>query len=71
MISMLGKNWLTIAEASSIIGCSAQRLRVLAAEQKIKAAKVGERAWLIDRKAALHMAENPAKTGRPRGVRKK
>ena len=67
---MLGNNWLTVSEAATLIGCSAQRLRVLAAEEKIKAAKVGARVWLIDRKAAQHMAANPAKTGRPRGVKK-
>lgn len=71
MIAMLGKNWLTITEAAVIVGCSAQRLRKLAAEKQIKAAKVGERVWLIDSKSAQDLANNPAKTGRPRGSKKK
>ena len=67
---MLGKNWLTIKEAAELVGCSTSRIRALASKADLKAVKVGERAWLIDRKAAEKMQETPAKTGRPRGTSK-
>jgi excisionase family DNA binding protein len=64
MIAMLEK-WITVSQAAEIIGCSGQRLRFLAKNNKIRSEKVGS-VWLVDRKQAEMMAKTPAKTGRPR-----
>ena len=63
---MLEKNWITVTEAATIVGCSASRIRALCAEALLKAEKMGPRAWLVDRNAAEKLARTPARTGRPR-----
>lgn len=67
---MLENSWLTVTEAAQLIGCSGQRIRVLATAARIKSIKVGPRAWLIDRSEAEEMRKNPPKTGRPRKNKK-
>lgn len=59
------EKWITISQAADIVGCSTQRLRVLAKENKLRCEKVGS-VWLVERKNAEDMARNPPKTGRPR-----
>lgn len=67
---MLEKNWISVSEAAILIGCTPQHLRLMATTSKIPSEKVGH-AWLLDKKTVEKMAKNPAKTGRPRGSRKK
>lgn len=63
---MLDKNWITVVEAAEIVGCSPQRIRELALDNKIKASKLTGKCWVVDRKEVEKMAKNPSKTGRPR-----
>ena len=67
---MLEKKWISVSDAAILIGCTPQHLRLLAETSKIPSEKVGH-AWLLDKKTVEIMAKNPAKTGRPRGSRKK
>jgi excisionase family DNA binding protein len=66
MIKMLENKWLTATEAANLIGCSSAHVRYLAIAGHLNAEKVGPRMWLIEKKSAQNLAENPAKTGRPR-----
>lgn len=68
---MLEQKWLTVPEAAKIVGCSVQRIRALASDDTLKAERIGERLWLIDKSSAEKLAKTPAKTGRPRGTTKK
>jgi excisionase family DNA binding protein len=64
------ENWLSCDEASELIGCTANHVRLLARQGKIKAKKFTERIWLIDEEAAAELRDKPAKTGRPRKTQK-
>ena len=45
--------WITIAEAVAIAGCTDGRLRMLLAKGQLKGWKAGQRAWLLRRSDAL------------------
>jgi len=61
------KNFVTCKEAAGIIGCTADHVRLLARQGRIKSRQFGERTWMIDRQAAINLRDNPPETGRPRG----
>ncbi len=67
---MLEKTWISVSEAAVLVGCAPQHLRLMAKLGKIPSERVGH-AWLLDKKTIEKIAKNPAKTGRPRGSRKK
>lgn len=67
---MLDNKWLTIAEASDVIGCSDSYVRFLLRENQISGKKVTDRLWLVDVASAKKFAKTPQKTGRPRGISK-
>ena len=56
----------SVTRAAEIIGCTTGRVRQLLRDQMIRGTKLGARAWAVSRVDAEKMAENPAKTGRPR-----
>jgi excisionase family DNA binding protein len=70
MVAMLEKNWISVSEAATLIGCTPQYLRAMALEGRIGHDRVGH-AWLLDRKTIEDMAKNPPKVGRPRSRIKK
>ena len=66
MPTMTIENWLNCDEASAIIGCSPDHVRLLARKGELKGRKLNQRFWLIDRKDAERLRDQPADTGRPR-----
>lgn len=63
---MLQENWVTVKQAADIIGCRVQHVRLLARNNEIKASRIGEKLWVIDRTSAEKYAKAKKKTGRPR-----
>lgn len=63
---MLDKKWITVKQASQLIGVAESHIRTLCIKQVLKSFKATERLWLIDRKEAQYMADNPCNFGRPR-----
>lgn len=66
---MIDENFCTVSEAAKIIGCTQNHVRLLLKQGKLQGGKVTERLWLVDKRKVLEMAENPSKTGRPRGTK--
>lgn len=63
---MLDKKWITVKQAAQLIGVAESRVRTMCISGALKAFKATERLWLIDRKAAQFVADNPSNFGRPR-----
>lgn len=63
---MLQENWVTVKQAADIIGCRVQHVRLLARNNEIKASRIGEKLWVIERTSAEKYAKSKKKTGRPR-----
>lgn len=66
---MLEKKFVTVKEASEIIGCSVGNVRHMILDKRLKAEKLGSY-WIIERTLAEKIAKTPAKTGRPRKFQK-
>lgn len=66
---MLEKKYVTVREASEIIGCSIGNVRHMILNNALQAEKLGSY-WVIERKHAEIAAKTPAKTGRPRKIAK-
>ena len=66
MINMLGNKWLTIEEATEVIGCTPSYVRFLLRKELVLGKKLSPRTWLVDVKSARTFAKAPKKTGRPR-----
>ena len=66
MINMLQKNWLTAAEAATIIGCRVQHVRLLARSNQVQASRIGDKLWVIEKGSAEKYAKEKKNTGRPR-----
>lgn len=66
---MLEKKYVTVREASDIIGCSVGNVRHMILDNRLKAEKLGSY-WVIEKKQAEKAAKTPAKTGRPRKFQK-
>lgn len=66
MIKLLDNKWLTIEEATNVIGCTPSYVRYLLREQKLAGKKISERAWLVDMKSAHKYGAKPQATGRPK-----
>lgn len=62
---MLEKTYVTVREASEIIGCSIGNVRHMILDNKLPAEKLGSY-WVIERKHAEVAAKTPEKIGRPR-----
>lgn len=67
---MLDNKWLTIDEATEVIGCTSGYIRFLLRKNHVEGKKIGPRAWLVDVKSAKKFAKTPKKTGRPRKYEK-
>lgn len=73
------KEWITIAEASALAGCTEGYLRRLLLEQdsRLTGWKAGERAWLVKRadvlalKATLSTRSNLRRAERPSAPKRK
>jgi hypothetical protein len=68
MVKALENNWLTIDEATVVMGITPSHIRALLRDQKIFGQKIGQRCWLVDAKSAREFARSAQKTGRPRSV---
>jgi excisionase family DNA binding protein len=55
-----------ISEAAEIIGCTEDHVRRLVRMGQIKAERLGQVLWLVDRRSALAFAKNRPPIGRPR-----
>ena len=60
------KNNMTVTEAAKFIGISTGRVRQLLRNGELKGEKFGPRAWLVNKKSAQKVKENPHQKGRPR-----
>jgi hypothetical protein len=67
---MLDNKWLTIEEATEIIGCTPSYVRFLLRKEHLAGKKLTERTWIVDEQSAKKFAESPKKTGRPRTTEK-
>lgn len=63
--------YVTVADAAKIIGCTVGRVRQLIYAGKLTARKISANAWLVLRSTAAKVADNPSHTGRPRTAPKK
>ncbi len=66
---MREKKYVTVKEASDIIGCSVGNVRHMILGDRLKAEKLGSY-WIIEKSIAEKAAKTPAKTGRPRKFQK-
>lgn len=60
------KSWITLTEAAELIGVSKGYVCRLLNDGRIKAERIHQRAWLVDRKSAEQFRDNPPAMGRPR-----
>ena len=58
--------YISVNEAAAIIGCTVGRVRQLLLASELVGAKLNDRAWAVDRKAAEKLARTPSNVGRPR-----
>lgn len=66
MIAMLQENWITVRQAADLIGCRVQHVRLLARNNQLKAARIGDKIWVIEKTSAEKYAKDKKNTGRPR-----
>lgn len=66
-MSTITEEWITVAEASKLIGVSMRRVRQLVHENKIKDKEITKRFSLVFRPDVETEASRQSKTGRPRG----
>jgi len=59
-------NPISTAEAAILIGCTARCVRQMLVDGRLSGQRIGLRTWIVERKSAENMRENPAKMGRPR-----
>lgn len=71
MIRMLQKNWITVREASEILGCSVQHVRHLARENVLEYSKLSERMMVVHRPSVEKYQQIEKTVGRPRRSEKK
>lgn len=62
----LNGEFLTVAEAAKLIGCTHGRVHQLLKSKQIRGTKFSERAWAVNRKSAQNYAKQPQTVGRPR-----
>lgn len=62
----LNGDYLTVAEAARLIGCTDGRVHQLLKSKQIRGKKFSERAWAVSRKSAESYAAQPQTVGRPR-----
>ena len=60
------ENWVSVAEAAEIIGCTDGRVRQLLRDHELAGQKINERAWVISRDSVERFAKKPQIFGRPR-----
>lgn len=63
-------DYVTVAEAAEIIGCTDGRVCQMARAGELKGQKMGKRTWIILRKDCEKYAKTPQKMGRPRNSQK-
>lgn len=63
---MLQKNWVTVKEASKLIGCTVQHVRHLARNDRLESAKLNERAIVIYLPSVEKYCKTEKTVGRPR-----
>ena len=68
---MAVEQFVNVAEAVSMLGCTTGRVRQLLGEGSLAGVKANERAWLIDRSDVEKMLQNTPTVGRPRTSQKK
>lgn len=66
MVLDIRKDFVTVTKAAEIMGCTPGRVRQMLRAEEIEGEKVGERAWMVLRKAAEKHAQKPDGPGRPR-----
>ena len=66
MVMDIQKDFVTVTTAAEIMGCTPGRVRQMLRADEIEGEKVGERAWMVLRKAAEKRAQKPEGPGRPR-----
>jgi excisionase family DNA binding protein len=70
MVQMLEKNWMTVAQAADVLGCTARHVSFLARDNKLKCSRIGSRLVVVDKKSVEEFAKIKQKTGRPRSRKK-
>ncbi len=68
---MLQKNWITVKEASELLGCSVQHVRHLARTKVLRFNKLTERLMVVHLPDVEKYREIEQTVGRPRGSEKK
>lgn len=63
---MLQQNWVTVKEASEILGCSVQHVRHLARSEVIRSSKLTERTMVVHLPDVQKYNEIEKTVGRPR-----
>lgn len=66
MIRMLQKNWITVKEASEILGCSVQHVRHLARSKVLEFSKVSDRMMVVHLPSVEKYQQVEKTVGRPR-----
>jgi excisionase family DNA binding protein len=56
----------SVEEAARILGVGPRRVRALIEEQRLRATRIGRRAYVVDRIDAETLAQLPRLPGRPR-----
>lgn len=59
-------NFLTLSDASKLVGITTGRLRQMLRAGTLKGMKAGPRAWLVAEKEVLKLRSKQPTTGRPR-----
>lgn len=68
---MLQKNWITVKEASKMLGCTVQHVRHLARHEMLEYSKLSERMMVIHVPSVQKYMQTEQTLGRPRGSKKK
>lgn len=68
MVKVLENRWLTIDEATVVMGVTPSYIRTLLRSQKISGQKIGGRCWLVSAKSARDFARSGTQMGRPRSA---
>ena len=59
-------NFLSVAEAAELIGCSDGRVRQMLRAKELRGQKLHHMAWVVEKRDAERMAKKTYTTGRPR-----
>jgi hypothetical protein len=65
-MSTVLENFLNTREAAAVIGCTDAHVRRMLLDGTLTGKKVSARSWMIRRRDAERIRDEPAATGRPR-----